>query len=189
MPSDSAHSSQIRRHRQLLVTASLAQKPASIVLGLINRVKARAHALFGLDPLAQTRASLSVSSRLSGAVKEGEATATRGHEVASLTAHDRQSTIDIALWYRHSRHQSASQATFGRLENRPMTGKGMADKPLRHVNGQATLGQPRRRIGLLADEREAMGNRHKLIARLDFGGSKPCLKQVFNGGHKGRPTR
>jgi hypothetical protein len=55
-------------------------------------------ALKGLDTLAQTRACHSDSGRLSGAVKDGEATAKRGHEVASLTASDRQSTIKTALW-------------------------------------------------------------------------------------------
>ncbi|MEN9874126.1 MAG: hypothetical protein RL186_1023 [Pseudomonadota bacterium] len=69
-------------------------------------------ALTGLDPLAQARAQLCGTGRLSRAVKDGEATAKRGHAVASFTAHDRHSTIDTALWYRHSRHQSVSKASF-----------------------------------------------------------------------------
>jgi hypothetical protein len=68
-------------------------------------------ALCGLDPLAQTRALFRSANRLLGAVKDGEATAQRGHAVASFTAHDRLSTIETALWYRHSRHQSASKAS------------------------------------------------------------------------------
>jgi hypothetical protein len=76
-------------------------------------------ALFDLDPLAQTRVQVTVSGRLSRAVKDGEATAKRGHEVASFTtlgftAPGRQSTIDTALWYRQSRYQSASKtSSFG----------------------------------------------------------------------------
>ncbi|MEN9856036.1 MAG: hypothetical protein RLZZ157_1162 [Pseudomonadota bacterium] len=54
-------------------------------------------ALYGLDPLAQTRALFSVGRRLSGAVKDGAATAKRGHAVASLTDTDRHSTINTAF--------------------------------------------------------------------------------------------
>ncbi|MEN9874774.1 MAG: hypothetical protein RL186_1671, partial [Pseudomonadota bacterium] len=58
-------------------------------MGLTKRVKARASRSSALTRLLKPALCPQFRGRLSGAVKDGAATAKRGHEVASFTAHDR----------------------------------------------------------------------------------------------------
>ena len=51
------------------------------------------------------------------------------------------------------------------------------------------LCEPRCRISLLPNKRQAMSNGHKLIARLDFRGAKALFKHRFDSRHERRTAR
>jgi hypothetical protein len=92
-----------------LVIILLTQRPVSIVMGLIKRIKARASRSLALTRLLKPARRVLLGGRLTGAVKDCEATAKRGHEVASFTVPGRHHKIVEELWYRQSRHQSSSK--------------------------------------------------------------------------------